>query len=85
MCQRNGETVDHLLLHCDVASAMCSALFSHFGMSKVMPRRVIDLFACWWSSKKLRSAAVWKMVPTCLLWCLWREKNNKSFEGLGRS
>jgi hypothetical protein len=26
---------------------------------------------------------VWKMVPTCHLWCLWRE--NKCFEDLERS
>jgi hypothetical protein len=23
---------------------------------------------------------VWKMVPLCLLWCLWREINYRSFE-----
>jgi hypothetical protein len=28
------------------------------------------------------SAAVWKMVPTCLF---WRERNNRSFEDLERS
>jgi hypothetical protein len=25
---------------------------------------------------------VWKMVPTCFFWCLWRERNNRSFEDL---
>jgi hypothetical protein len=43
MCKRTGESVDHLLLHCDVASSLWSSLFSRFGMSWVMPRRVIDL------------------------------------------
>jgi hypothetical protein len=28
LCKRNGESVDHLLLHCDVASTLWSALFS---------------------------------------------------------
>jgi hypothetical protein len=28
---------------------------------------------------------VWKMVPTCLFWCLWQERNNKYFEDLERS
>jgi hypothetical protein len=28
------------------------------------------------------SAAVWKIIPICLFWCLWREKNNRSFEDL---
>jgi hypothetical protein len=27
---------------------------------------------------------MWKMVPSCLLWCLWREKNHRSFEDLER-
>jgi hypothetical protein len=58
MCKRNGESVDHLLLHCDVASAIWSAFFSRFGLSWVMPRRVVDLYDCWWSSGRPRSAAV---------------------------
>jgi len=85
MCKRYGEYVDHLLLHCDVASALWSVLFNLFRMSWVMPRRVIDLFACWWSVGRLRSAAVWKMVPTCIFWTIWREMNNRSFEDLERS
>jgi hypothetical protein len=80
MCKRNGESIDPILLHCDVTSAIWSVLFNRFGMSWVMPRRVIDLYDCWWSSGRPRSAAVWKMVPTCLFWCLWKEINNRNFE-----
>jgi hypothetical protein len=25
---------------------------------------------------------IWKMVPTCFFLCLWRERNNRSFEDL---
>jgi hypothetical protein len=84
MCKRDGESVDHLLLYCDVTSALWSVLFSHFGMSWFMPRQVIDLFACWWSVGRPRSVAMWKMVPTCLFWAIWREMNNKRFEDLER-
>jgi hypothetical protein len=51
----------HLLLHCDVASTLWNHVFSWFGMSWVMPRRVVDLFSCWWKAGRSRSAAVWKM------------------------
>jgi hypothetical protein len=71
MCKRHEKTVDHLLLHCEVASALWHAIFSHFGMAWVMPRWVLDLLACWWSSGRRGSAIVWKMVFTCLFWCLW--------------
>jgi hypothetical protein len=74
--------VDHLLLYCDVASAMWYSIFSRFGLSWVMPRWVIDLLACLWSSGRLRSATVWKMAPTCLFWCLWREEKKKKTKAL---
>jgi hypothetical protein len=25
---------------------------------------------------------MWKMVPLCLLWCLWRERNYRNFEDI---
>jgi hypothetical protein len=50
-----------------------------------MPRSVIDLFACWWTSGRPRSDAIWKMVLICLFWCLWKEINNWCFENLERS
>jgi hypothetical protein len=31
------------------------------------------------------SAAIRKMVPTCILWCVWKERNNRRFEDLERS
>jgi hypothetical protein len=85
MCKMNGEWVDHLLLHCEVARALWNAIFSRFSLSWVMPLRVVDLFACWWTGCRSRSAAVWKMVPCCLLWCLWREHNDRQFEDKERT
>jgi hypothetical protein len=72
MCKMNGESVD-LLLHCEVTRALWNAIFSCFSLSWVMPLRVVDLFAYWWSGGHYWSAVVWKIVPSCLLWCLWRE------------
>ena len=85
MCKRSEEIVDHLLLHCEVALALWFAIFSRFGLAWVMPKRVLGLLACWWSSGRWRSAVVWKMVPTCLFWCLWQERNNRCFEDLERA
>jgi hypothetical protein len=28
---------------------------------------------------------VWKMVPMCLFWCVWKEMNDRCFEGRGRT
>jgi len=75
----------HLLLHCDVASTLWNHVFSWFGMSWVMPRRVVDLFSCWWKAGRSRSAAVWKMVPICILWCVLKERNLRCFEDFENS
>jgi hypothetical protein len=67
LCESDGESVDHLLLHCGVANALWSAFFSRFGLCWVMSGSVRELFACWWTGGRLRSAMVWKMVPLCLM------------------
>jgi hypothetical protein len=46
MCKRNGDSVDHLLLHFKVACAIWNVFFNRFGLSWVMSRQVIDMFAC---------------------------------------
>jgi hypothetical protein len=85
LCKRKKESVDQLLLHCDVASALWNSLFTRFGMFWVMPRRVIDLFACWWNSGRPRSVAIWKMVPICIYWCVWKEINFRCFKDIESS
>jgi hypothetical protein len=82
MCKRNWESIDHLLLHCDLAHVLWSALFSQFKLVWVMPRRVLDLCACWWSSRRSRTVEIWKILPIRLFWTIWREKNNRQFEDL---
>ena len=54
--------------------------FTLCGTLCVMPRGVEDLFACW-SDKMGNSEAgvIWKAVPHCLMWCLWHERNSRTF------
>jgi hypothetical protein len=74
LCKLSRESVDHLLFHCEVANVLWNAIFSCFGLSWVMPFREADLFAYWWMGGCSRSVVVWKMVPFCLMWSMWREK-----------
>ena len=76
MCKENGESIDHLSLHCKVARELWDTILNLFGMLWVMPRRVVDLLTCW--QRKLgrhRHIEIWKAAPHCLIWCLWREWN----------
>ena len=47
MCCHCGETVDHLLLHCEMAYQLWSFVFITFGLSWVIPRSIPDLLFDW--------------------------------------
>jgi hypothetical protein len=73
VCKKSGESVDHFLLHCDMASALWNTFFSLVGLAWVMPCRVVDLSACW-------KGLYGRWSPLCVMWCLWRERNFRCFE-----
>ncbi|KAF5445889.1 hypothetical protein F2P56_031564, partial [Juglans regia] len=47
LCKRSGETVDHLLLHCEITRALWVEVFSRVELPFVMPETVVDLLASW--------------------------------------
>ena len=86
MCKRNGESVDHLLIHSPIAFDLKSMVFTLFGIHWVMPKTVVELLACWQGKfGRHRNFAIWIVVLHCLMWCIWRERNNRHFEDLERS
>ena len=57
-------------------------IFALFGIHWVMPRRVIELFDCWQGSmRRQQNLVIWRAIPHCLMWCLWRQRNARTFEG----
>ena len=86
MCKKNGETTDHLLLCCPVSQELWNMVCSLFGVQWVMPCSVMELLACW-SNKfnKLRSKELWRIIPHCLMWVIWRVRNTHTFDGNERS
>jgi hypothetical protein len=86
LCKQSGESVDHLLLHCSMASELWSMVFGLYGLSWVMPSQVLHLWTGWQVSLcDSRNLAVWRMIPHCVMWCLWRERNARHFEDCERS
>jgi hypothetical protein len=61
MCKKSGESIDHLLLHCDVARDIWSFFYILFGVEWVMPRRVLDLLSNWGNSLgRSQVKQIWK-------------------------
>ena len=85
MCKKSGELVNHLFLHCPIAQELWSMVWTLFGLLWVMPHSVTDLFLSGQGSfGGHRSIDLWRAVPHCVLWCIWREQNSRCFEGKER-
>lgn len=84
MCWHSGEDVDHLLIHCEGAYWLWSYAFRSFGLSWVLPKRVVDVLAGWSNWLGKRSSGIWNLVPSCVMWIACRERYNRIFEDLER-
>jgi hypothetical protein len=86
LCKNAAESIDHLFLHCILAKDLWDSVLLSFGVSWVMPCRVRMLVDCWQGGLgRQRNSLIWKAIPHCIMWCLWRERNLRSFEDLEMS
>uniref|UniRef100_A0A2N9G315 Lon N-terminal domain-containing protein n=1 Tax=Fagus sylvatica TaxID=28930 RepID=A0A2N9G315_FAGSY len=84
--EADGESVDHLFLHCDLARELWNMAFSSFGMYWVMPKQIVDVLASWKGRLgRHKNRHVWEAVPHCVMWRLWRERNARTFEDRERN
>ena len=78
-------SLHHLMIHCDFASKMWSAILKIFEMEWVMPRSVDDLFLHWrWGCKYGRGKILWKFVLYATFWKIWLERNNRVFRKVSK-
>ena len=85
ICCCNTESVDHLLLHCPVAHSLWVQMLQVFRIQWVMLGSVESLVFCWSNWLGNFSSDVWNMVPGCLMWVVWKERNWRSFEAKEKS
>jgi hypothetical protein len=85
MCCCNGETVEHLLLHCHVAGALWNWIFEAFGIFWVMSGTVAELLHSWWNGLGRHSSDIWNLIPACLMWTIWKERNHRTFEDVSKT
>jgi hypothetical protein len=86
MCKKSVESIEHLLLRCEVPRDLWSYIPILFGVEWVMLRRVLELLASWGTSFGCGPAKeVCRLVPLCLMWCLWRERNARNFKDVETS
>jgi hypothetical protein len=65
MCKHWGESIDHLLLHCEVANEVWNVFILESWRGQLGNRHALRM---------------WRLVPLCVMWCLWRERKAHNFE-----
>jgi hypothetical protein len=63
-----------------VASLLWSWILGVFGISWVLPQTVAELLFSWWNGLGRHTSDVWNLVPLCLMWIVWKERNSCTFE-----
>jgi hypothetical protein len=73
MCNKSWESIDHLLIHCEVAKKLWSSILKMFAIDWVMPRRVRDLLECLGGRVGRGNVMeVWRLASLYVMWCIWR-------------
>ena len=85
MCFYNAKFVDHLLPFCPIAHSLWTYMIQLFGIDWVMLGSVAELLFCWYHWLGKHSSDIWNLVPGCLMWTIWTERNRRSFEDKGKT
>ena len=65
---------------CPVTHSLWTFMLQAFGIHWVMPRSVAGLLSCWHQWLRKHNSNIWNLVPECLMWIVWLERNRHSFK-----
>ena len=86
LCKVDEETNDHLILFCKKAILLWSLLFSLFDVQWVLHSSIKRNLIGWHSAfVNKRKEKAWRVAPFCLMWTLWKERNERVFNDTERS
>ncbi|OVA02993.1 Reverse transcriptase zinc-binding domain [Macleaya cordata] len=80
LCCADGETVDHLLLHCSFANEIWTSFLAEFGIRWAFQNQVKEVFEEGISSIFAEHGNyLWRLLPYAICWVLWKERNERYF------
>ena len=86
LCNETNETNSHLFLHCKVTAQLWAIFLSRTHTHWTMPEHTADLLSCWVRKGGSKSQKKWwNMIPSCIWWTIWRERNQRCMEDTAES
>ena len=86
LCKGEEEIINHPILFCKKATMLWSLLFSLFGAQWVLhfsiKRNLISWHRAFGSKRREKT---WRAAPLCLMWTLWKERNENVFNDIEQS
>lgn len=82
----DAESVNHLLIHCPVASRLWMLIVVTFGLDWVQSGSMFTVLQSWAEGRVgRRRCKTWMLAPHCLLWLIWLERNRQAFKAVAHS
>lgn len=83
MCEQEAEVNNHILIHCQITASLWNMFLCILGISWVMmPKTTLELLNSWPGvGSRGKKEEWWKLIPSCIWWSIWKERNTKCFEG----
>ncbi|WMV14448.1 hypothetical protein MTR67_007833 [Solanum verrucosum] len=82
LCEEQVETVNHLFLHCKWTDQLWQMFIQKRKIKWTKPRSIIEVLQCWNRDGNAgKNEKRWRIVPACIWWTIWKERNQRCFEG----
>ena len=86
LCNLTRETNNRLFLHCKFAAQIWNPFLNITSMNWTTPEHTSDMLSCWIRRGGSKSQKRWwKLIPSCVWWSDWKEKNGRGFEDRSNS
>lgn len=80
LCQKEGESVDHLFFHCSFTREIWCKMWEKWKINWVMKKSIKDIIWQWnYPTKCQIIKNLWSLTLLMICWGIWKERNNRIF------